>query len=93
MGLAHRLLGTALAVGALGALVGVAVVAPQVLRAARPALREGLKRGLAAYGAVRAAAAEFAEDVEDLIAEVQQELSAASERPANDDPPPEAKQA
>lgn len=84
MGLASRLLGTVLVIGAAGALVGAAVMAPRLLRAARPALRQGLKRGLSAYAAVRAAAAEFTEDVEDLVAEVQQELSAAEKRPAND---------
>lgn len=56
-----------------GAIV-LAANAPRLLRAARPVLRKGLKRGLEAYAAVRGAAAEFAEDVEDLVAEVQAEL-------------------
>lgn len=74
MGLASRLLGGVVLVGVgIGALALVAN-APKVLRASRPLLRRGLKQGLGAYAALRSAAADFAEDVEDLIAEVQAEL-------------------
>jgi hypothetical protein len=90
MGLASRVLGAVVVIGAAGALIAAATLAPRVLRSARPMLRRGLKRGLGAYAALRAAAAEFTEDVEDLVAEVQSELSQA--RPAttahNDDTPP-----
>jgi hypothetical protein len=60
--------------------VGVAVLVangPRILRAARPIVRQGLKRGLEVYALVRGAAAELADDVEDLIAEVQAELKQA----------------
>lgn len=90
MGLASRALGAVVLIGAAGALIAAATVAPRVLRSARPMLRQGLKRGLGAYAALRAAAAEFTEDVEDLIAEVQSELSEArpAAAPSNDDAPP-----
>lgn len=69
-----RWLGTVLILGA-GALAVTAVVAgAPLLRAARPALRQGLKRGLHAYARLRAGAAEMVEDVEDLFAEVRSEL-------------------
>ena len=55
--------------------IALAANAPRLLRAARPALRKGLKQGLQAYAAARGAAAELVEDVEDLIAEVQAELN------------------
>lgn len=74
MGLVARLLGGVVILGVgVGAVVLVAS-APRLLRASRPALRQGLKRGLEAYAALRGAAADFAEDVEDLVAEVQAEL-------------------
>lgn len=74
VGLALRFLGGVVVVGVgVGAIV-LAANAPRLLRAARPVLRQGLKRGLEAYAAVRGAAAELAEDVEDLVAEVQAEL-------------------
>lgn len=75
MGLGGRLIGTvALVVG--GALLVTAVIAaPTVLRTARPFAREGLRRGLRFYGQARTAAAAFAEDVEDLVAEVRSDLS------------------
>jgi hypothetical protein len=62
--------------------IGAAAFAPRLLRAARPALRRGLKQGMQAYTALRAATAEFVEDVEDLVAEVQGELSEAMPRAA-----------
>jgi hypothetical protein len=85
MGLGARLFGAmAFIVG--GTLIVTAVIAaPAVFRAARPVARESLRRGLRFYGRARAATAEFVEDVEDLVAEVQSELSretAASQPPA-----------
>jgi hypothetical protein len=75
-----RLLGTALLLGA-GALAVTAVLAgPPLLRAGRPLLRQGLKRGLEVYTRLRASAAEMIEDVEDLVAEVRGELADASQR-------------
>lgn len=69
--------------------IALAANAPRLLSAARPVLRKGLKRGLEVYVSVRAAAAELAEDVEDLVAEVQAELKEAH-APAQDS---EAKEA
>lgn len=80
MSLAGRLLGTAFLLGAGVVTVAVVVAAPQIMRSARPLLREGLKRGFGLYEQARAAAAELADDVEDLVAEVRSEL--ASGRPA-----------
>lgn len=83
MGLGARLLGTvALVVG--GALVVTAIIAaPAVLRAGRPIARETLRRGLRLYDRARTATAEFVEDVEDLVAEVQSELSHESSASAS----------
>lgn len=69
-----RIVGTAVLVGAGIAAVAVVVAGPRLLRVARPTLREGLKRGMELYAQARGAAAEFAEDVEDLVAEVQAEI-------------------
>jgi hypothetical protein len=92
VGPVSRLLGGVILIGVgLGAVVLVAN-APRLLRSARPLVRRGLKRGLAAYDGLRGAAAEFAEDVEDLVAEVHAELKQA--RGADAGPPDtEAKQA
>lgn len=74
MGLGGRILGTVMIVGA-GALALTAILAaPRVLAAARPTAREALRRGLNLYERARHAAAEFAEDVEDLVAEVQADI-------------------
>lgn len=75
MGLGSRLLGTAVLIGGGVLLVAAVIAAPKVLRAARPAAREALRRGMRIYERTRTAAAEFVEDVEDLVAEVQSELS------------------
>ena len=75
MGLGSRLIGTALLVGGGLLAVGLIVAAPSILRAGRPAIRSGLKRGMQMYEQARAAAAELVDDVEDLIAEVQSELT------------------
>jgi hypothetical protein len=78
LGLASRLLAGAFIVGAGVGAIALAANAPRLVRAARPTLRQGLKRGLEAYHAVRSAAAELADDVEDLLAEVQAELKQAA---------------
>lgn len=83
-----RILGAALLVGGGIAVIAFAVAAPRILRASRPFVRETLKRGLAAYARARTAAAEFAEDVEDLVAEVQAELTRERPSPAPDTEPP-----
>ncbi|MGD9965177.1 MAG: DUF5132 domain-containing protein [Hyphomonadaceae bacterium] len=75
MGLGSRLLGTVLVVGAGALAVAAVLAAPGALRAARPLVREGLKRGLDVYDRVRGAAAEFTDDVEDLVAEVRSDFS------------------
>lgn len=86
MGFATRIVGGLLLVGIGVGVVVVAANAPTLLRTARPVLRSGLKRGLAAYQSLRGAAADFAEDVEDLIAEVQAELKDV--RPTPEAPTP-----
>lgn len=75
MGLAARVLGTVLIVGAGALAVATIIAAPRLLKAARPSAREVLRRGLGLYERARAAAAEFAEDVEDLVAEVQADVT------------------
>jgi len=80
MSIAGRMLGTAFVLGVGALTVAAIVAAPRLLRTARPMLREGLKRGLSVYEQARAAAAELADDVEDLVAEVRSDL--ASHRPA-----------
>lgn len=79
-----RVFGTALVIGAGVLAVTAIVAAPTILRTARPWVREGLKRGMSFYEEARAAAAEFAEDVEDLVAEVKSDLSTerAAQQPA-----------
>lgn len=79
MALFGRVLGTALLIGAGALAVGAVVAAPKILRASRPAVREALRHGLALYDKARAAAAEFADDVEDLVAEVQAEAPGRGE--------------
>lgn len=75
MALLGRVLGTALIIGAGALAVGAVVAAPKILRASRPFVREGLRRGLALYDKARSAAAEFSDDVEDLVAEVRAEAT------------------
>lgn len=77
MGLASRFLGGVVVLGLGVGAIALAANEPKLLRAARPMLRKGLKQGLEACAAVRGAAAELAEDVEDLVAEVQSELKQA----------------
>lgn len=77
MAFARSLLGAVLVVGAGALVVGAVIAAPTLLRAARPTAREALRRGLNLYERARSAAAEFAEDVEDMVAEVTAERQAA----------------
>jgi len=76
----RRVAGAVLVIGVGAAVVAAAVAAPHILRTARPLAREGLKRGMQIYARARAAAAELAEDVEDLVAEVRVELNGAPSR-------------
>jgi hypothetical protein len=62
--------------------VAAAAAAPRLFQIARPALREGLKRGLAFAERAKTAAAKLTEDVEDLVAEVKAEL--ARENPVSE---------
>jgi hypothetical protein len=73
MALFGRVLGTALLIGGGALALGAIMAAPRVLRASRPHVREALRRSLEIYDKARAAAAEFADDVEDLVAEVRAE--------------------
>jgi hypothetical protein len=92
MTLIGRVLGTALLVGGGVLAIAAVVAAPRVLRASRPAVREALRRGFGLYERARAAAAEFADDVEDLVAEVRTDIS-AERSSANDEAPVEIKRA
>lgn len=73
MTLFGRVLGTALVIGGGALAVAAVIAAPKILRASRPHVREALRRSLELYDRARAAAAEFADDVEDLVAEVRAE--------------------
>jgi hypothetical protein len=75
MSLVGRVLGTVLVVGGAAVLVAAVVSAPKLLRAARPLAREALKRGFDVYERARTASAQFADDVEDLVAEVRADVS------------------
>lgn len=74
MGLGGRILGTVLVMGAGALAIAAVLAAPGLLKAARPAAREALRRSLGLYERARHAAAEFAEDVEDLVAEVRADI-------------------
>ncbi len=76
MALGGRVLGAVMLIGAGAFAVAAIAAAPYVLKTARPLVREGLKRGLKLYEGARASAAELAEDVEDLVAEVKADLTA-----------------
>lgn len=58
------------------------VLAPEATRNIRPVLRAGLKLAIAAGGALRVAAAEAVETLEDLYAEAEAELAAEAEAAA-----------
>lgn len=88
-----RVFGAALLVGGGIAAIALVVAAPKLLRASRPFVRETLKRGMGAYARARAATAEFAEDVEDLVAEVQAELTRERPTPAPVAEPPPVREA
>lgn len=78
MPLVGRVVGTALVIGAGALAVATVIAAPQILRASRPVVREVVRRGLALYDRARTAAAEFADDVEDIVAEVRSDTAHAS---------------
>lgn len=84
MGLGGRILGTVVIVGAGALVVATVLAAPRLLAAARPTAREALRRGLKLYERARHAAAEFAEDVEDLVAEVQADIGETREPQAQE---------
>ena len=79
--LGGRILGAVLLVGVGAVAIAALTAGPHILKSARPLLREGLKRGVKFYEGARASAAEFAEDVEDLLAEVKADLTAKPETP------------
>lgn len=83
MGLADRALGATFLVGVGVATVAVVIAAPRLLKAGRPLVREGLRRGMSLYERARSAAAEVTDDFEDLVAEVQSELAAKPADEAN----------
>lgn len=59
---------------ALGAVMLVPGVAPALARAGRPIARAAMRTGAVAYDEFRAAAAETYEQVEDIVAEVREEM-------------------
>jgi hypothetical protein len=69
-----------LLIGAGALAVGAIVAAPKILRASRPVVRDALRHGLALYDKARSAAAELADDVEDLFAEVRAEMPSRDTR-------------
>jgi len=69
-----RMVGVALLLGASAVAAGVLIAGPPLMRAGRPALRAGLKRGLEAYAAARTRLEAAAEDLSDLFAEVREEV-------------------
>jgi hypothetical protein len=79
MGIASRLLIAGLVIASGALIVAGVAAAPKALRSARPSLRAAMKGALQVYANTRSAAAEFAEDVEDLFAEVRAELASAPE--------------
>jgi hypothetical protein len=85
MSLGGRLLGTVFVLGAGALAVAAIIAAPRLMQSARPLLREGLKRGIGVYEQARAAAAELADDVEDLVAEVRSELTPGRAGETQDD--------
>lgn len=90
MGLGGRIFGTAAILGAGALAAAVVFAAPHIIPLARPAAREAVRRGLKLYERARYAAAEFVEDLEDLVAEAQSEIT---EKRAPDPKKNEAKQA
>ena len=79
MALGGRFLGAVVLLGAGALAIAAVAAAPHVLKTARPFVREGLKRGLKLYDGARASIVEFAEDIEDLVAEVKADLTAKPE--------------
>ncbi|WP_395647888.1 DUF5132 domain-containing protein [Terricaulis sp.] len=77
-----RVVGAALVLAGAAAAVAAVVAAPKVLRAARPLARATLKYGMDLYERTRTASAEFADDVEDLVAEVRADLTKSPGAPA-----------
>lgn len=65
-------------------------LAPEATRTVRPVLRAGLKLAIAAGGALRVAAAEAAETLEDLYAEAEAELAEETARTRSETPAPQA---
>ena len=60
----------------LGAAVGAGAVlfGPTLWKSGRPAIKSAVRAGIEGYGVARIKAAQFAEEVEDLVAEVVYEL-------------------
>lgn len=67
------LMGAAVAVGAVALIPGVATA---LGRAGRPLVRAGIRTGAVAYDEFRKAGAEAYEHVEDIVAEVREEMAA-----------------
>lgn len=74
------LIGAAVAVGAIALVPGVASA---VGRAARPLVRAGLRTGAVAFDEFRRAGAEAYEHVEDILAEIREEMQAEREAGAD----------
>lgn len=55
---------------------GAVLFGPQIARVARPAAKAAIRRGVEAYREAQVLAARAGEEFEDLVAEVQHEMSA-----------------
>lgn len=53
---------------------GAALFGPSLWKSGRPAIKGAVRAGMEGYGVARVKAAQFAEEVEDLIAEVAHEM-------------------
>lgn len=58
--------------------VGAALFGPALWKSGRPAIKGAVRAGIEGYGVARIKAAQFAEEVEDLIAEVAHEMHEAA---------------
>ena len=66
---------------------GAAVFGPSLWKSGRPAIKGAVRAGIEGYGIARIKAAQFAEEVEDLVAEVAHEMQeAAAEAAPPSDP-------
>lgn len=80
-------IGAAVAVGTVMLVPGVAVA---LGRAGRPLVRAGMRTGAVAYDEFRKASAEAYEHIEDIVAEVREEMEAERNAAEAGEAPPES---